>query len=569
MNAEQIEAGRRRWQARVDAAHRAGQVRDADFTTLSGLEVDPVYGPPEGADDPRFERIGWPGEYPFTRGLYATGYRGRAWTIRQFAGFGNAQQTNERYKMILRSGGGGLSVAFDMPTLMGRDSDDDRSLGEVGHCGVAIDSAIDMQVLFSDIALGDVTTSMTISGPAVPIFCMYLVAAERQGVDPGVLNGTLQTDIFKEYIAQKEWLFAPEPHLRLIADLMEYCAQNIPAYKPLSVSGYHIREAGSTAAQELAFTLADGFGYVELGLSRGLDVDAFAPGLSFFFDAHVDFFEEIAKFRAARRIWARWLRDTYGAKTEKGCWLRFHTQTAGVSLTGHQPYNNVVRTAVEALAAVLGGTNSLHTNALDEVLALPTEQAAEIALRTQQVLMEETGVANVADPLGGSWYVEELTDRIEAEAEAIFARIRTMGETETRWTQEYGPMTAGILRGIEDGWFMAEIAESAFWYQQQVEKGEKRVVGVNVHRDTVTGDLDILRVSHEVEHEQRRTLGERKAARDDAAVRAALAQMVDAARGSDNIISAMLDAVRAEATLGEICDALRAEWGTYMEPARF
>jgi methylmalonyl-CoA mutase, N-terminal domain len=569
VDAQEIEAGRRRWQARIDAARQAGQIRDADFTTLSGVEVEPVYGPPEGQDDPRFERIGWPGEYPFTRGLYSTGYRGRTWTIRQFAGFGNAEQTNERYKMILRSGGGGLSVAFDMPTLMGRDSDDDRSLGEVGHCGVAIDSAVDMDTLFADIPLGDVTTSMTISGPAVPIFCMYVVAAERQGVDPGALNGTLQTDIFKEYIAQKEWLFPPEPHLRLIADLMEYCAERIPDYKPLSVSGYHIREAGSTAAQELAFTLADGFGYVELGLSRGLDVDAFAPGLSFFFDAHVDFFEEIAKFRAARRIWARWMRDTYGAKTDRAQWLRFHTQTAGVSLTGHQPYNNVVRTAVEALSAVLGGTNSLHTNALDEVLALPTEQAAEIALRTQQVLMEETGVANVADPLGGSWYVEALTDRIEAEAEAIFARIRSMGETESRWQRAYGPMTAGILRGIEDGWFMSEIAESAFWYQQQLEKGEKRVVGVNVHKDTVTGDLDIMRVSHQVEHEQRRALGERKAVRDEGAVKAALARMVEAARGSDNMIPAMLDAARAEATLGEICDALRAEWGVYSEPARF
>jgi methylmalonyl-CoA mutase N-terminal domain/subunit len=569
VDAQEIEAGRRRWQARIDAARQAGQIRDADFTTLSGVEVEPVYGPPDGQDDPRFERIGWPGEYPFTRGLYSTGYRGRTWTIRQFAGFGNAEQTNERYKMILRSGGGGLSVAFDMPTLMGRDSDDDRSLGEVGHCGVAIDSAVDMDTLFADIPLGDVTTSMTISGPAVPIFCMYVVAAERQGVDPGALNGTLQTDIFKEYIAQKEWLFPPEPHLRLIADLMEYCAERIPDYKPLSVSGYHIREAGSTAAQELAFTLADGFGYVELGLSRGLDVDAFAPGLSFFFDAHVDFFEEIAKFRAARRIWARWMRDTYGAKTDRAQWLRFHTQTAGVSLTGHQPYNNVVRTAVEALSAVLGGTNSLHTNALDEVLALPTEQAAEIALRTQQVLMEETGVANVADPLGGSWYVEALTDRLEAEAEAIFARIRSMGETESRWQRAYGPMTAGILRGIEDGWFMSEIAESAFWYQQQLEKGEKRVVGVNVHKDTVTGDLDIMRVSHQVEHEQRRVLGERKAVRDEGAVRAALTRMVEAARGSDNMIPAMLDAARAEATLGEICDALRAEWGVYSEPARF
>ena len=569
MDAREIEAGRRRWQARLDAAVAAGRVRDTDFTTLSGTEVDPVYGPPEGAGDPRFERIGWPGEYPFTRGLYPTGYRGRAWTIRQFAGFGNAQQTNERYKMILRSGGGGLSVAFDMPTLMGRDSDDARSLGEVGHCGVAIDSAADMDELFAGIPLGEVTTSMTISGPAVPVFCMYVVAAERQGVAVGELNGTLQTDIFKEYIAQKEWLFEPEPHLRLIGDLMEYCAADVPAYKPLSVSGYHIREAGSTAAQELAFTLADGFGYVELGLSRGLDVDVFAPGLSFFFDAHVDFFEEIAKFRAARRIWARWMRDVYGATTEKAQWLRFHTQTAGVSLTGQQPYNNVVRTAVEALAAVLGGTNSLHTNALDEVLALPTESAAEIALRTQQVLMEETGVANVADPLGGSWYVEALTDRLEAEAEAIFDRIRTMGERDRRWHDAYGPMTAGILRGIEDGWFTGEIAESAFQHQQRVEKGDKRVVGVNVHTDTVTGELDILRVSHEVEDVQRDVLARRRAGRDDDAVRAALATMVEVARTDRNLIPSMLDAVRAEATLGEICDALRAEWGVYSEPARF
>jgi methylmalonyl-CoA mutase, N-terminal domain len=565
VDATEIEAGRRRWQER----YAASRLRTADFTTLSGTEVDPVYGPPDGIDDPRLERIGWPGEYPFTRGLYATGYRGRPWTIRQFAGFGKAEQTNERYKMILGSGGGGLSVAFDMPTLMGRDSDDPRALGEVGHCGVAVDSASDMETLFAGIPLGEVTTSMTISGPAVPVFCMYVVAAERQGVEPRSLNGTLQTDIFKEYIAQKEWLFAPEPHLRLIGDLMQYCAAHVPAYKPLSVSGYHIREAGATAAQELAFTLADGFGYVELGVSRGLDVDVFAPGLSFFFDSHVDFFEEIAKFRAARRIWARWMRDTYGARTDKAQWLRFHTQTAGVSLTGQQPYNNVVRTAVEALAAVLGGTNSLHTNALDEVLALPTEQAAEIALRTQQVLLEETGVANVADPLGGSWYVEELTDRIEAEAEAVFERIRAMGEPEQRWVSTYGPMTAGILRGIEDGWFMAEVAESAFRYQQQVEKGDKRVVGVNCHTDTVSGELDILRVSHEVEVEQRQVLADRRAARDEATVQAALARMIDVARGDGNVVEPMLDAVRAEATLGEICDVLRDEWGVYTEPARF
>ncbi|MFE5583063.1 methylmalonyl-CoA mutase [Kitasatospora sp. NPDC056531] len=561
MDAEEIERGRQRWQQRYDKARK----RDADFTTLSGDEVEPVYGPAPGQAVEGFERIGWPGEYPFTRGLHPTGYRGRTWTIRQFAGFGNAQQTNERYRMILDAGGGGLSVAFDMPTLMGYDSDDPKSLGEVGHCGVAIDSAADMEVLFNGIPLGEVTTSMTISGPAVPIFCMYLVAAERQGVDPAVLNGTLQTDIFKEYIAQKEWLFAPEPHLRLIGDLMEHCAQGIPAYKPLSVSGYHIREAGATAAQELAYTLADGFAYVELGLSRGLDVDVFAPGLSFFFDAHLDFFEEIAKFRAARRIWARWMRDRFGAKTDKAQWLRFHTQTAGVSLTAQQPYNNVVRTAVEALSAVLGGTNSLHTNALDETLALPSEQAAEIALRTQQVLMEETGVTNVADPLGGSWYVEALTDRIEQQAEAIFQRILDKG----REDHEIGPITSGILRGIEEGWFTGEIAEAAFQYQQAVEKGEKRVVGVNCHPRSVTPDLEILRVSHEVEREQVRVLGERKAARDDAAVRAGLDAMLAAARSGESMIPPMLDAVRAEATLGEICNALRQEWGTYQENAAF
>src|SRR4051812_1883966 len=552
---------RQRWQQRYDAALAGGRVRDADFTTLSGVEVDPVYGPADESAVPGFERIGYPGEFPFTRGLHATGYRGRAWTIRQFAGFGNAQQTNERYKMILAEGGGGLSVAFDMPTLMGRDSDDPRALGEVGHCGVAIDTAADMDVLFADIPLDATTTSMTISGPAVPVFCMYLVAAERQGVDLGRLNGTLQTDIFKEYIAQKEWLFPPQPHLRLIGDLMEYCAAEIPAYKPISVSGYHIREAGPTAVQELAFTLADGFAYVELGKSRGLDIEQFAPGLSFFFDAHIDFFEEIAKFRAARRIWARWLRDVYGAKTERAQWLRFHTQTAGVSLTAQQPDNNVVRTAIEALAAVLGGTNSLHTNALDEVLALPSARAAEIALRTQQVIAEETEVTNVADPLGGSWYVEALTDRLEAEAEATFTRIRDMGTD--------GTMTSGILRGIEDGWFMAEIAESAFQYQQKLEKGDKKIVGVNVYTETVEEPLEILRVSHEVELTQRKVLGERREQRDSAAVHSALARLVECARTTDNMVPVLLDAVRAEATLGEICGVLKEEWGSYSEPARF
>jgi methylmalonyl-CoA mutase, N-terminal domain len=556
-----MDAGRQRWQRRFDEAARSGR-READFTTLSGLEVDPVYGPPPGSVVPGFERIGWPGEFPFTRGLHATGYRGKPWTIRQFSGFGNARQTNERYQMLLRAGGAGLSVAFDMPTLMGRDSDDPRSLGEVGHCGVAVDSAADMDVLFDGIPLADVTTSMTISGPAVPVFCMYLAAAERQGADISRLDGTLQTDIFKEYIAQKEWLFPPRPHLRLIGDLMEYCGRRIPRYKPLSVSGYHIREAGSTAAQELAFTLADGFGYVELGISRGLDVEEFAPGLSFFFDAHIDFFEEIAKFRAARRIWARWLRDVYGARSPRAQWLRFHTQTAGVSLTAQQPDNNIVRTAVEALAAVLGGTNSLHTNALDEVLALPGEAAAETALRTQQVLMEETGVVNVSDPLGGSWYVEALTDRLEQEAEAIFARIREMSPD--------GSMTGGILQGIENGWFVGEIAEAAFAYQQKLEKGEKKIVGVNCHTGTAAEPLEILRISPEVEREQVSALGRRRSQRDQQAVDAALAALVAASRTEDqNLVPPMLDAARAEATLGEICGALRSEWGAYAESAGF
>jgi methylmalonyl-CoA mutase N-terminal domain/subunit len=557
--------GRDRWQQDYDAALAAGRIRDADFTTLSGDEVQPVYGPPDGSEPPA--ELGWPGQYPYTRGLHPTGYRGRLWTIRQFAGFGNAAHTNQRFRDILAAGGGGLSVAFDMPTLMGRDSDDPLARGEVGHCGVAIDSVADMEALFAGIDLAQVTTSMTISGPAVPIFAMYVVAAERQGADVGLLDGTLQTDIYKEYIAQKEWLFPPEPHLRLIADLMEWVGVHVPRYKPLSVSGYHIREAGSTAAQELAFTLADGFGYVELGLSRGLDVDEFAPGLSFFFDAHIDFFEEIAKFRAARRIWARWLRDEYGAQTERAQWLRFHTQTAGVSLTAQQPDNNVVRTAVEALAAVLGGTNSLHTNALDEVLALPSDKAAQIALRTQQVIAEETGVANVADPLGGSWYVEALTDRIEAQAEEIFAQIRELGaRRHPDGVHPIGPITSGLLAGIDTGWFTGLIADAAFDHQRAVEDGRKRIVGINAHTDAIETPLEILRISHEVERTQVAGLAERRAARDGAAVDKALALLAEAARSDVNLVPLLLDAARAEATLGEMCDVLRAEWGSYREP---
>src|SRR5437773_4007107 len=455
-----------RWQ---DHYRKAGE-RDADFETLSGEPLEPLYtrADLEGIDHDR--DLGYPGHYPFTRGVYHSMYRGRLWTMRQFAGFGSAEETNARYKFLLRQGQGGLSVAFDMPTLMGRDSDDPKSEGEVGRCGVATDSLEDFEVLFDGIPLGDITTSMTISGPATILFAFFLAAAERQGVPWGVLDGTLQTDILKEYIAQKEWLFPPRPHLRLIGDLIEFCEREVPKFHPISVSGYHIREAGSTAAQELAFTLADGFAYVELGQQRGLDVDAFSQGLSFFFNAHIDFFEEIAKFRAARRIWARWLRDTYGATDPAAQRLRFHTQTAGVSLTAQQPMNNVARTAVEALAAVLGGTQSLHTNSLDEVLALPTEQAATLALRTQQVIAYETGVPDVVDPLGGSYYVEWLTDRIEELAEGLFARIVELGD---------GSMLEGVLNGVESGWFVREIAEASFEEQRRTERGDLVQVGVN------------------------------------------------------------------------------------------
>jgi methylmalonyl-CoA mutase N-terminal domain/subunit len=505
--------------------------------------------------------VGWPGEFPFTRGLYSTGYRGKPWTIRQFAGFGSAADTNARFRQLLDSGGHGLSVAFDMPTLMGLDSDHPKSRGEVGHCGVAVDSATDMERLFEGIPLADVTTSMTVSGPAVPLFCCYVVAAERAGVAPSELAGTLQTDIFKEYIAQKEWLFPPEPHLRLIGDLMEWTHANIPSYHPISISGYHIREAGSTAAQELAFTLADGFAYVELGIGRGLPVDDFARRLSFFFDAHIDFFEEIAKFRAARRIWARWMRDGYGATDERAQWLRFHTQTAGVSLTAQQPQNNVVRTAIEALAAVLGGTNSLHTNALDEVLGLPTDAAAEVALRTQQVILEETGAASVIDPLGGSWFVESLTDRMDDDVEALLEEIRGLGDGLS--------MTAGIVAGINSGWFISKIADAADEQQRALDTNDRRIVGVNVHTTSITEPLEILHIPEQVEHAQNEALSERRASRDAGAVDSALMALKDAAQGNDNLVPLMLDAIRVEATVGEVCEVLRGVFGDYREPAIF
>ena len=551
--------GRHRWQQRYDrAAERARAAHRPlpDRRTLSGLPLHPVYGPGDSREADG--RVGWPGEFPFTRGIHTTGYRGKPWTIRQFAGFGDAGDTNARFRALLDAGGHGLSVAFDMPTLMGRDSDDPLALGEVGHCGVAVDSVADLEQLFAGIPLGDVTTSMTISGPAVPVFCCFVVAAERQGVAPADLAGTLQTDIFKEFIAQNEWLFPPQPHLRLIGDLMQWCHRNAPRFNPVSVSGYHIREAGASAVQELAFTLADGFGYVELGLDRGLPVDEFAPRLTFFFDAHIDFFEEIAKFRAARRIWARWMRDRYGATSERAQWLKFHTQTAGVSLTAQQPDNNVVRTAVEALAAVLGGTNSLHTNALDEVLALPTDHAAQLALRTQQVLMEETGVTAVADPLGGSWFVEALTDRIDDAAEELLGQILEQSAD--------GSVTSGILRGIDDGWFTRGIAESAYEQQRALETGERRIVGVNAHLDATDRPIEVLRISPQVERDQVVRLAGRKAARDAGVVAARLADLREAALGEADLMEPMLAAARAEATVGELCGTLREVFGGYTPP---
>ena len=545
-----------RWREGYEKAPK----RDADFETISGEELEPLYSPANTEIDHDRE-LGYPGEYPYTRGIHPSMYRGRLWTIRQFSGFGNARDTNERYKMLLSSGGTGLSVAYDMPTLMGRDSDDPRSLGEVGHCGVAVDSVEDMETLFSDIPLSDITTSMTISGPAVVLFAMYLVAAERQGVAWKDLDGTLQTDILKEYIAQKEWVFPPEPHLRLMGDLFEFCAKEMPKYHPVSVSGYHIREAGSTAAQELAFTLADGFAYVELAQQRGISPDRFGPMLSFFFDAHIDFFEEIAKFRAARRIWARWMKERFGATSPKAMQLKFHTQTAGVSLTAQQPTNNVVRTAIEALAAVLGGTQSLHTNALDEVLALPSEEAAAIALRTQQVIAHETGTANVIDPLGGSWFVESLTNKIEQRAEEYFAQIERLGGNKG--------VLAGVLAGIEQGWFQQEIADAAWRQQVQHEKKRRVIVGVNDFVNEAEPELEILRISQEVEREQVRTLADRRSTRDKATVDAALAALAEAAKGSDNLIPLIVDAARASATEGEIIGAMREAFGEYREAPRF
>jgi methylmalonyl-CoA mutase, N-terminal domain len=523
-------------------------------STISGLEVDALYTAETTPIDYEHD-LGAPGEFPFTRGVYPSMYRGRLWTMRQFAGFGTAEDTNARFRYLLEHGQTGLSTAFDMPTLMGYDSDHPRSLGEVGREGVAIDSLDDMETLFSGIPLGEVSTSMTINSPAAMLLAFYVCVGEQQGVPRDELRGTVQTDILKEYIAQKEYIFPPEPSMRLVVDMIEFCAQELPRMHPVSISGYHIREAGSTAAQELAFTLADGLAYVDACVARGLDVDDFAPRLSFFFNAHMDFFEEIAKYRAARRIWARELRDRYGAQNPRSWLMRFHTQTAGVSLTAQQPEVNIVRTAIEALAAVLGGTQSLHTNSFDEALALPTEHAVRIALRTQQVIAHESGVVNTADPLGGSWFLEDLTNRLEAEAYDYFDRIGRLG---------------GVVAAIKENFQQREIAEASFRYQSEVERGERVVVGVNRYELEDEEPLEILRIDPALERKQVERVQAVRARRDGAAVEQRLAALKAAAAREDvNLMPPIVDASRDYVTMGEMCDALREVWGVWRETPVF
>jgi methylmalonyl-CoA mutase, N-terminal domain len=543
--------------------HRADDAppleRDELFSTISGLPVEPLYSPENVELD--YERdLGYPGSPPFTRGVYPSMYRGRLWTMRQFAGFGTAEETNERFRYLLDHGQTGLSTAFDMPTLMGYDSDHPRSIGEVGREGVAIDSLEDMQTLFAGIPLGEVSTSMTINSPAAILLAYYVCVGDEQGVPRERLRGTVQTDILKEYIAQKEYIFPPEPSMRLVVDMVEFCARELPRMHPISISGYHIREAGSTAAQELAFTLADGFAYVDAALERGLDVDEFAPRLSFFFNAHIDFFEEIAKYRAARRIWARELRERYGARDPRSWLMRFHTQTAGVSLTAQQPHVNIVRTALEALAAVLGGTQSLHTNSFDEALALPTEAAVRLALRTQQVIAHETGVTSTIDPLGGSYYLEDLTNRLEAQAYDYFARIEKLG---------------GVVAAIKDNFFQREIAEASFIYQTEVEADQRVIVGVNRYELEDEPPIEILKIEPALEQQQIERVHALRARRDSAAVEAALARLKEGAHAGTtgsptvNLMEPILAAARAYVTMGEMCDALREVWGVWRETPVF
>jgi methylmalonyl-CoA mutase N-terminal domain/subunit len=543
-SASDLEAWKELYEA---TAEREGEL----FSTISGVENEALYT----ADNVAVEDTGYPGVYPFTRGVYPSMYRGKLWTMRQFAGFGTAEETNARFRYLLEHGQTGLSTAFDMPTLMGYDSDHERSVGEVGREGVAIDSLEDMQTLFRGIPLGDVSTSMTINSPAAVLLAFYAVVGEEQGVPMSELRGTIQTDILKEYIAQKEYIFPPEPSMRLVTDMVEFCSTSMPKWHPISISGYHIREAGSTAAQELAFTLADGFTYVEWAVERGLDVDAFAPRLSFFFNAHLDFFEEIAKYRAARRIWARELRDRFGAKSPRSWLMRFHTQTAGVSLTAQQPEVNIVRTALEALAAVLGGTQSLHTNSFDEALALPTEDAVRIALRTQQVIAHETGVVNTIDPLGGSYYVEHLTNELERQAYEYFAQIDALG---------------GVVEAIKENFFQQEIADASFRYQAEVEAKQRIIVGVNRYQMEDEQPLEILKIDAALEPQQIARVQALRGRRDSAAVESTLAALKAASAREDvNLMPAILDAARAYVTMGEMCDVWRDVWGIWRETPVF
>ena len=539
------------WKAAADSA----KTRQVKFTTVSGEEVDMLYTPDDISHLNYLTDIGFPGEFPYTRGIHPNMYRGKLWTMRQFAGFGTPEDTNERYHYLLNHGQTGLSVAFDLPTLMGRDADDPQSEGEVGICGVSVSSLADMETLFGGINLAGISTSMTINAPAAMLLAFYLVVAEKQRVQPAGLRGTIQADILKEYIAQKEWIYPPHPSMRLITDMFEYCTREMPQWNPISVSGYHIREAGSTAVQELAFTLADGFAYVEAGIAKGLDVDTFAPRLSYFFNSHLDFFEEIAKFRAARRIYSRRMKNTYGAKNPRSWMLRFHTQTAGCSLTAQQPENNIVRTAYEALAGVLGGTQSLHTNSMDETLALPSEKAVKIALRTQQVIAHEIGVTNTIDPLAGSYFVEALTDKMEKEAESYFEKIDSLG---------------GVIPAIEAGFFQREIAEAAYRYQQELDRGEKIIVGVNEYvEENEKIEIPILLISPEVEVRQVKRLNEVRQSRNPEVVRESLEALRTSAGEGTNVMPRLIDCTRAYVSLGEMCGTLAEVFGVYEEPAVF
>lgn len=551
-NHEDIRKAKAEWQKNTNQSKLQRQVK---FTTVSGEPIEALYTPDDIAHINFLSDIGFPGEFPYTRGIHHNMYRGKLWTMRQFAGFGTPEDSNKRYHYLLEHGQTGLSVAFDLPTLMGHDPDDPHSEGEVGICGVSVASLADMEILFKGIPLDKVSTSMTINGPAAMVMAFYLIVAEKQGASFKDLRGTLQADILKEYIAQKEWIYPPEPSMRIIIDMFEYLNRNVPKWNPISVSGYHIREAGSTAAQELAFTLADGFAYVEHGIARGLDVDEFVPRMSFFFNSHIDFFEEIAKFRAARRIWAKRMRYKYGAKNPRSWMLRFHTQTAGCSLTAQQPENNIVRTAFEALAGVLGGTQSLHTNSMDETLALPSEKAVKIALRTQQIIAREIGVTNTIDPLAGSYFVEALTDKMEKEADAYFEKIDTLG---------------GVILAIETGFFQREIAGAAYRYQQELDAKEKIIVGVNEFIEEENKiDIPILVISPEVEIKQKKRIAQVRASRDQEKVERSLTELRQAAADGSNLMPRLLECTRSYGTLGEMCSALAEVFGVYEEPAVF